>query len=95
MQADKTTFIVAQTRTGDEPFVEELHFSTADLERQYFYGAVREYHLYSEEIAIVEKSLKFRLIDGELFRVEEERTPPNARPLREGAGIFRITRMQE
>ncbi|GAI02426.1 unnamed protein product, partial [marine sediment metagenome] len=38
MQADKTTFIVAQTRTGDEPFVEELHFSTADLERQYFYG---------------------------------------------------------
>lgn len=95
MRGDRTTFVLAQTSIDDEPFTEELHFSTADLERGQFYGDVKGYHWYGEEVTVGKEPLKFRLIDGELFRVEEERTPPNARPLRENAGIFRIARMQE
>lgn len=95
MQENNSPFTITQTGVGDEPFSEELHFSTADLEREQFWSDVKEYHLYSGEAAVGQEALKFRLIDGELFIVDEQGTPPNATPLREDAGILRIAKMQK
>ncbi len=80
---------VASTSVSKEEFVvEQLSFSTADVERIEFYGETREFYW---EPSKLEKQLqKFRLVDGELFSVDEEGLPPNAQPLTEDAGVFRI-----
>lgn len=80
---------VTSTLILNEEFVEEqLSFSTADVKRIEFYGETAEFHGAPGKFG--KQLQKFRLVDGELFAVDEERLPPSAQPLTEDAGVFRI-----
>lgn len=80
---------VASTLISSEEFVEEqLSFSTADVKRIEFCGETGEFQGAPGKLG--RQLQRFRLIEGELFTVDEERLPPNAQPLAEDAGVFRI-----
>jgi hypothetical protein len=80
---------VASTLVSNEEFVEEqLSFSTADVKRIEFCGEIGEF--YGAPGKLGKQLERFRLVDGELFDVDEERLPPNALPLGEDAGVFKI-----
>ncbi len=85
---------VANTLILNEEFVEEqLSFSTADVKRIEFCGETGEFYGAPDKLG---KQLeRFRLVDGELFAVDEERLPPNAQPLAEDAGVFRIVDLRK
>jgi hypothetical protein len=77
------------TSVSSDEFVEEqLSFSTADVQRIEFCGEIGE--SYGGVGKPEERPRRFRLVDGDLFAVAEEQLPPNAQPLTEDAGIFRI-----
>jgi len=80
---------VANTSVLNEEFVEQqLSFSTADVKRIEFCGETGEFLGAPDKLG--KQIERFRLIGEELFAVDEERLPPNAQPLGEDAGVFRI-----
>lgn len=91
MPMKDNTFITAETCMGGEYFAMQLNFSTAiDVERGEFFREREEHFGHVGEIQLQKAAARFRLVDGELFVVDEERLPPNARRLTQEAGIFRI-----
>ena len=84
-------FVTTESHMGGEYFATQLNFSTAiDVERGEFFTETEEHFGHIEETQLQKSAARFRLVDGELFVVDEENLPPNARGLTEDAGIFRI-----
>ncbi|MEW6231627.1 MAG: hypothetical protein AB1566_04850 [Chloroflexota bacterium] len=80
--------LVSTLVSSDEFVEEQLSFSTADVKRIEFYGETAEFHGALAKLG--KQPQRFRLIDRELFAVDEERLPPGAQPLAVDAGVFRI-----
>jgi hypothetical protein len=73
---------------GNGFYSEQINFSNADIQRMEFFGKEQES---CQPIINVDKQIKkFQLIDGELFAAIDNQLPPNAEPLTEESGVFKL-----
>jgi hypothetical protein len=86
MQSKLTTMVNSPTA----PLVSfQMSFTTADVERQTFHGAITPYQ---ETSALPGGTVL--LINGEFFRLDEQNAPAGL-PLPEGAGVFGLVGLDE